>query len=95
MFYKWREKDLILHVQIQPKSSKDEVVGILGENLKIKITAPPIDGKANEHLCRFIAKVFNVSKSQVSILKGETSKIKTLLIKQPQQLPNWITEKYG
>ncbi len=95
MFYKWREKDLILYVQIQPKSSKDEVVGILGENLKIKITAPPIDGKANEHLCRFIAKVFNVSKSQVSILKGETSKIKTLLIKQPQQLPNWITEKYG
>jgi len=95
MFYKWKEKDLILYVQIQPKSSKDEVVGILGENLKIKITAPPIDGKANEHLCRFIAKVFNVSKSQVSILKGETSKIKTLLIKQPQQLPNWITEKYG
>jgi uncharacterized protein len=95
MFYKWQEKDLILYVQIQPKSSTDEVVGILGENLKIKITAPPIDGKANEHLCRFIAKVFNVSKSQVSILKGETSKIKTLLIKQPQQLPNWITEKYG
>jgi len=95
MFYKWKEKDLILYVQIQPKSSKDEVVGILGENLKIKVTAPPIDGKANEHLCRFIAKVFNVSKSQVSILKGETSKIKTLLIKQPQQLPNWITEKYG
>ncbi len=89
--YKWQEKDLILHVQIQPKSSKDEVVGMIGENLKIKITAPPIDGKANEHLCRFIAKVFNVSKSQVSILKGETSKIKTLLIKQPQQLPEWMT----
>jgi uncharacterized protein (TIGR00251 family) len=91
MFYKWQEKDLILYAQIQPKSSKDEVVGMIGENLKIKITAPPIDGKANEHLCRFIAKIFNVSKSQVSILKGETSKIKTLLIKQPQQLPEWMT----
>jgi uncharacterized protein len=91
MFYKWQKKDLILYVQIQPKSSKDEVVGMLGGNLKIKITAPPIDGKANEHLCRFIAKVFDVSKSQVSILKGETSKIKTLLIKQPQQLPEWMT----
>lgn len=89
--YKWQEKDLILYVQIQPKSSKDEVIGIMGENLKIKITAPPIDGKANEHLCRFIAKVFDVSKSQVSILKGETNKIKTLLIKQPQQLPEWMT----
>ncbi len=90
-YYKWQEKDLILYAQIQPKSSKDEVVGIMGENLKIKITAPPIDGKANEHLCRFIAKVFDVPKSQVMILKGETNKIKTILIKQPQQLPNWIT----
>jgi len=89
--YKWREKDLILSVQIQPKSSKDEVVGIMGENLKIKITAPPIDGKANAHLCSLIAKWFDVPKSHVSILKGETSKIKTLLIKQPQQLPDWIT----
>ena len=91
MFYKWKEKDLILYVQIQPKSSKDEVVGIMGENLKIKITAPPIDGKANAHLCSLIAKWFDVPKSHVSILKGETSKIKTLLIKQPQQLPDWIT----
>jgi uncharacterized protein len=90
MFYKWQEKNLILHVQIQPKSSKDEVVGMMGENLKIKITAPPIDGKANLYLCSFLAKIFGVPKSQVSILKGETNKIKTLLIKQPQQLPNWI-----
>lgn len=89
--YKWQEKDLILHVQIQPKSSKDEVVGVLGDNLKIKITAPPVDGKANAYLCSFISKIFDVSKSQVIVLKGETSKIKTLLIKQPQQLPNWIT----
>lgn len=91
MFYKWRENDLVLSVQIQPKSSKDEVVGMLGENLKIKITAPPIDGKANAHLCSLIAKWFDVPKSRVNILKGETSKIKTLLIKQPQQLPDWIT----
>ncbi len=54
MFYKWQEKDLVLYVQIQPKSSKDEVVGMIGENLKIKITAPPTDGKANEHLYYFM-----------------------------------------
>lgn len=94
MFYKWQEQDLILYVQIQPKSSKDEVVGVLGDNLKIKITAPPVDGKANAYLCHFISKIFDVPKSQVSILKGKTNKIKTLLIKQPQQLPNWITEKH-
>ncbi|MEY3218853.1 MAG: hypothetical protein RIT27_210 [Pseudomonadota bacterium] len=89
-FYKWQEENLVLYVQIQPKSSKDEVVGIRGETLKIKITAPPIDGKANAHLCNWIAKLFDVPKSRVSILKGETHKIKTLLIKQPQQLPDWI-----
>lgn len=89
-FYKWQKTDLILHIQIQPTSSKDEVVGIIGENLKIKITAPPIDGKANEHLRCFIANLFKVPKKQVLILKGETNKIKTILIKQPQHLPAWI-----
>lgn len=47
-----------IQVRIQPKSSRDEIVGLHGGRLKIKISAPPVDGKANERLVLFIAKSF-------------------------------------
>jgi len=67
-----------IQVQIQPRFSKDQIVGLHDGRLKITISAPPIDGKANESLIEFLAKTFKVSKSNIDILKGHTSKLKTI-----------------
>ena len=87
----WQENDLILQVIIQPRASKDDIVGEQGERLKIRITAPPVDGQANQHLIRFLAKSFKVPKSRVIIESGETGRLKRIRIQNPQQLPTLIT----
>jgi uncharacterized protein (TIGR00251 family) len=74
------EDGLILNVYVQPRASKNQVCGIQGEELKIRLTSPPVDGAANK-LCReFVADLFDVAKSAVSIISGETSRHKRLRI---------------
>lgn len=71
---------LTITVQVQPRSSRDEIVGIHEGRLKIRISAPPVEGKANERLTEVIAKAFGVSKSSVEIVKGHHSRVKTITI---------------
>jgi uncharacterized protein (TIGR00251 family) len=86
-FYRWDGEDLILECHLQPKASRDEFAGLHGERLKIRLTAPPVDGKANAHLLAFLASAFAVGKSQVSLESGQQSRQKRVRIKQPRQLP--------
>ena len=86
-FYHWQGEDLILDCHLQPGAERAEFAGQHGERLKIRISAPPVDGKANDALMRFLADAFAVSRQQVSLLSGQSSRQKRLLIKQPQQLP--------
>ncbi|MEH6548649.1 MAG: DUF167 family protein [Pseudomonadales bacterium] len=86
--YRWQGSDLLLYCHLQPKASKDEFCGLHGERLKIRITAPPIDGKANKHLIAFVAKAFGVSKSQVQITSGELGRQKTIWINSPINIPS-------
>ena len=88
--YQWQGKDLILRIKVQPKASKDELCGILGDHLKIRLTAPPVDGKANKHLIALLAKTFKVSKSSVTLLSGESSREKRILVQSPKVLPETI-----
>jgi uncharacterized protein (TIGR00251 family) len=69
-----------LHLFIQPKSSKNEIVGIHDNKLKIKIKAPPVEGKANEELVEFLSDVFAIPKRQVEITKGDTGRNKTVIL---------------
>ncbi|MBJ3814204.1 YggU family protein [Shimwellia pseudoproteus] len=78
---------LVLRLYIQPKASRDAIVGLHGDELKVAITAPPVDGQANAHLTKYLAKQFRVAKSQVAIEKGELGRHKQVLISQPQQIP--------
>lgn len=78
---------LVLRLYIQPKASRDSIVGLHGDELKVAITAPPVDGQANAHLVKFLAKQFRVPKSQVSIEKGETGRHKHIVITEPQLIP--------
>ena len=92
-WYQWDDKDLLLHLRLQPKSSRDAFVGPYGENeFKITITAPPVDGKANAHLIRFLAKQFGLSPSQINIEVGETSRSKRVRLKSPKRLPILLDE---
>jgi uncharacterized protein (TIGR00251 family) len=69
-----------LQVLIVPRASSTQIVGIHDDRLKIKLTAPPVDGKANQALVRFLAKRLNVSKDQFNIVSGETARRKTLTV---------------
>lgn len=89
-FYEWQENKLILRIKVQPRASRDEIAEILGDSLKIRIIAPPIDGKANQHLLSYLAKLFKVAKSRITLLSGETGREKRVCIDDPQQLPDII-----
>lgn len=72
---------IILTVKILPNASKNAIIKTDENDIKVKITAQPIDGKANKALIEFLSKQFKVPKSYFEIIKGETSKEKTLFIK--------------
>jgi len=78
---------LLLHLYIQPKASRDDWVGLHGEEIKVAITAPPVDGKANSHLQKFLAKSFGVAKGQITIEKGELGRHKTIRVTNPKNIP--------
>ncbi|WP_100754387.1 DUF167 family protein YggU [Vibrio salilacus] len=79
--------DLVLRLYIQPKASRDKIVGEHGEELKVAITAPPVDGKANAHLNKFLAKQFKVAKGFINIEKGQLGRHKQVRISSPSQIP--------
>ncbi|EOC0059017.1 DUF167 family protein YggU [Cronobacter turicensis] len=81
---------LVLRLYIQPKASRDSIIGLHGDELKVAITAPPVDGQANAHLVKYLAKQFRVPKSQVVIEKGELGRHKQVKIIEPQQIPTEV-----
>lgn len=82
--------DLILRVYVQPKASRDKLVGVHGDEFKVAITAPPVDGKANAHLTKYLAKQCKVAKSQVIIEKGALGRHKQIRIESPAVLPEQL-----
>ena len=86
-WYRWNGTDLYLSVRVQPRASKDEFVAPLGDSYKIRITAPPVEGKANAHLQRFLATTFGVARSQVEVIKGAQGRSKIVRIQSPRELP--------
>lgn len=88
MHYRWDGNKLYLDCVIVPKSSEDRVAGLLGDALKIKITAPPTDGKANRHLIKYLSKQFQVQQSAITIVSGLGGRQKRLCIFMPTTLPD-------
>ena len=85
--YQWQGQDLHLSLYIQPRASRDAWVGVHGDSIKVRITAPPVDGKANKYLVAWLAKQFKVPKKQIQLLRGETGRHKQFLIQNPQKCP--------
>ncbi|AQT69063.1 hypothetical protein STSP2_02248 [Anaerohalosphaera lusitana] len=67
-------------VKVVPGSSKTDLAGILGDMIKVKVAAPPEKGKANKCLTEFIAKLFGIRKTDVSVVAGQTNPVKQLCV---------------
>ncbi len=89
-WYRWQDGDLLLSVRVQPRAKRDELLGPEGTHLKVRIAAPPIEGKANEHLRRFLAAVFEVPQSRVELVAGGQARLKRLRVRAPARLPDII-----
>lgn len=75
------EKGVLLTISVQPKSSRNELAGVHEESLKIRLTAPPVEGEANKECVRFFSKLLGIPKSAIEILHGQKSRRKVLLIR--------------
>lgn len=79
----WRITETSAGVQfglrIQPRAAKNEIVGVQGDALKVRLTAPPVDGEANEACIKFLAQWLGVPKSSVEIITGHTGRNKIVL----------------
>ena len=67
-------------IRVQPRASRNAIAGEMGDALKIALTAPPVDGKANEACVEFLAKLLKVPRSSVTIAAGETSRNKVIRV---------------
>ena len=69
-----------IEVRLRPRGHRDELIGLEDGVLQARVTAPPVDGKANRALCRLVAKEVGVAPSRVSVVRGEKPRQKLLLI---------------
>src|SRR4051812_41048607 len=74
------ENGVYLAVKVQPCASKNEIGEALGDELKIKVTAPPVDAAANQAVIELLAEKLNCSRGNIQIVRGQTSRHKTIFI---------------
>lgn len=72
---------IVIDVKVEPRSSKKGITGVLGDILKVKLTAPPVEGEANEQLIEVISEATGIRKSRIRIIRGLSSKKKVVEIK--------------
>ncbi len=86
-WFRWDGTDLILQVRVQPRAARDGFAGVHEDRLKIRLTAPPVEGRANERLRRYLATRFRVAFSDVTLLGGERGRLKRVRIRGARELP--------
>ena len=69
-----------IKVRVLPKSSRTQIIGIEGDTYKVKLTAPPVEGKANKALIELLARTLRIGKGRVDIVSGSRSRLKTVRI---------------
>lgn len=82
----------MLVVHAQPGAKQSGFAGVHGDALKIRLAAPPLDGRANRELCRFLADACGVAPSAVEITSGEGARAKRVRVRQPRELPAILQE---
>lgn len=79
-YFKITGNDIRIKVKIAPGSSKNKIIGVYDDSLKITITAPAVEGKANKKCIAYLAKYFDIAKSKIEIISGKNSKNKLIKI---------------
>lgn len=79
---------LVLELHVQPGAKRTEVAGIHGGSLKVRLAAPPVEGKANDALLRFLADAFGVPLRSVTLLRGVASRSKRVRVEAPSRRPD-------
>jgi uncharacterized protein (TIGR00251 family) len=73
-------KGIVFAVKVHPRARKNAITGVVGDALKLALTAPPVDGKANQAVIEFFSDLFAIPRSSVTIASGETSRNKVIRI---------------
>jgi len=71
---------VVVQLQVQPRSSRNQLVGLQGNALKVKLTSPPVEGAANKACCAYLAKLFGIAKGSVELVGGDKSRQKRILL---------------
>ncbi len=79
--YKKTSDGILIEVKVEPRSSRKKITGVIDNVLKVKLTAPPVDGAANEQLIGIISEETGIKKSGIRIIRGLSSKRKVIEIK--------------
>lgn len=87
--------DLLLELRIQPRASDSGFAGRFGDRVRVRLKAPPVDGRANEALVEFLAREFGVPKSAVTIERGHGSRDKRVRLSGVESLPPTLAELFG
>ncbi len=84
----------ILRLYIQPRSSRNQIVGLFGNSLKVKLTSPPIEGAANKCCCAYLSKIFKIPKSNIELVSGDKARQKRILLHglQPQLVESILNQ---
>jgi hypothetical protein len=83
---RWDGADLVLVLRVQPRASRDELLPD-PDRLRVRITAPPVEGAANAHLLRYLAGRFGVAPSRAELVRGASGREKTVRIQAPKAVP--------
>ncbi len=78
------DEGAVLALHVQPKAARTEYVGVHGDALKFRVAAPPVDGAANEEICRYLAERFGLRKGDVIVQTGQASRHKRIMLKRVQ-----------
>lgn len=84
-------------VKVAPRASKNEIAGVEGDTVKVRLYAPPVDGKANVALVKFLAETLGVSRAQVEIVSGETGRRKLVRVRgiTAEQMKRFLNQAAG
>jgi uncharacterized protein (TIGR00251 family) len=69
-------KGIVFAVKVQPRARRNAIIGVVGDMLKLALTAPPVDGRANQAVIEFLAELFEIPRASVTIASGESSRSK-------------------
>ncbi len=86
---RWEGRTLVLQVHAQPNARGDAVCGLYGGAIRIRLAAPPVEGRANRRLQEFLASSFGVPRSRVRILHGAGGRHKRVAVEDPRRMPEW------